>query len=79
MTNKTREAIKGMMAELGASRYKKSKPWNGYEVYEPMYDGRIVYTTGISNFVFVKGGEVRFPSTKEAIEYIKFIAPDEEE
>ena len=27
MTDKTREAIKGMMAELGASRYKKS---NGY-------------------------------------------------
>ena len=38
MTDKTREAIKGMMAELGASRYKKSKPWNGYEVYEPIYD-----------------------------------------
>ena len=68
-----------MMAELGASRYKKSKPWNGYEVYEPIYDRWVGYTTGISNFVFVKGDEVRFPSIKEAIEYIKFIAPEEEE
>ena len=63
MTDKTREAIKGMMAELGASRYKKSKPWNGYEVYEPMYDGRIVYTTGISNFVFVKACSKNFKSS----------------
>lgn len=48
-------------------------------MYEPIYDRWVGYTTGISNFVFVKGDEVRFPSTKEAIEYIKFIAPEEEE
>ncbi len=79
MTDKTREAIKGMMAELGASRYKKSKPWNGYEVYEPMYDGRIVYTTGISNFVFVKGDEVRLSTIDETIEYLGSLSDDEED
>lgn len=77
MTDKTREAIKGMMAGLGASRYKKAKPWKGYEVYEPVYQERVCI--GLPIFVFVKGDDVRFPSTKEAIEYIKFIAPEEEE
>ena len=76
MTDKTREAIKGMMAGLGASRY-KAKPWKGYEVYEPVYQERVCI--GLPIFVFVKGDDVRFPSTKEAIEYIKFIAPEEEE
>ena len=77
MTDKTREAIKGMMAGLGASRYKKAKPWKGYEVYEPVYQERVCI--GLPIFVFVTGDDVRFPSTKEAIEYIKFIAPEEEE
>ena len=68
-----------MMAELGASRYKKSKPWNGYEVYEPIYDRWVGYTTGISNFVFVKGDEVRLADDEEAMEYLDYSTPPGED
>lgn len=77
MTDKTREAIKGMMAGLGASRYKKAKPWKGYEVYEPVYQERVCI--GLPIFVFVKGDEVRLADDEEAMEYLDYSTPPGED
>ena len=37
MTDETTKNIKLAIRALGANRYKKVKPWNGYDVYEPIY------------------------------------------
>ena len=37
MTDETTKKIKSAIRALGASRYKKSVPWKGYEVYKPVY------------------------------------------
>ena len=37
MTDETTKNIKLAIRALGASRYKKSVPWKGYEVYKPVY------------------------------------------
>lgn len=73
MTDKTREAIKGMMAGLGASRYKKSVPWKGYEVYKPVYTEFAF--RGHPYVVLVKGDRVRLSTPEESIEYLGFSTP----
>lgn len=73
MTDKTREAIKGMMAGLGASRYKKGVPWKGYEVYKPVYTEFAF--RGHPYVVLVKGDRVRLSTPEESIEYLGFSTP----
>lgn len=77
MTDKTREAIKGMMAELGASRYEKSVPWKGYEVYKPVYTEFAF--RGHPYVVLVKGDRVRLSTPEESIEYLGFSTPPGED
>lgn len=77
MTDKTREAIKGMMAEIGASRYKKGVPWKGYEVYKPIYTEFAF--RGPLLFVLVKGDHVRLSTVDEAEEYLGFSTPPGED
>lgn len=77
MTDKTREAIKGMMAGLGASRYKKAKPWKGYEVYKPVYTEFAF--RGHPYVVLVKGDRVRLSTPEESIEYLGFSTPPGED
>ena len=77
MTDKTREAIKGMMAGLGASRYKKAKPWKGYEVYKPVYTEFAF--RGHPYVVLVKGDRVRLSTPEESIEYLGSLSDDDED
>ena len=77
MTDKTREAIKGMMAGLGASRYEKSVPWKGYEVYKPVYTEFAF--RGHPYVVLVKGDRVRLSTPEESIEYLGFSTPPGED
>lgn len=77
MTDKTREAIKGMMAEIGASRYKKGVPWKGYEVYKPVYTEFAF--RGHPYVVLVKGDRVRLSTPEESIEYLGFSTPPGED
>ena len=77
MTDKTREAIKGMMAGLGASRYKKAKPWNGYDVYKPVYT-EMAYR-GLPFVVLVKDGKVRLSTPDETLDYTDFLYPSDED
>ena len=77
MTDETTKNIKLAIRALGASRYKKSVPWNGYDVYEPIYT-EMAYR-GLSYVVLVKDDEVRLSTTDETIEYLGSLSDDEED
>lgn len=57
--------------KLFASSLKKVVDWNGYEVYEPIYEGE--YIGGFPKIVLVKDGVVRISTHEECFEYIQFI------
>lgn len=77
MTDETTKNIKLAMRALGAKRYKKVKPWNGYDVYEPIYT-EMAYR-GLSYVVLVKDDEVRLSTTDETIEYLGSLSEDDED
>lgn len=77
MTDETTKNIKSAIRALGASRYKKVKPWNGYDVYEPIYT-EMAYR-GLSYVVLVKDDEVRLSTTDETIEYLGSLSEDDED
>lgn len=77
MTDETTKNIKLAIRALGANRYKKAKPWNGYDVYEPVYT-EMAYR-GLSYVVLVKDDEVRLSTTDETIEYLGSLSADDEE
>ena len=58
------------MAELGAKAYKEGKPWCGYKVYLPVYEGNPVI--GIPYVVLQSEEEVRLCTPDEAMEYLEF-------
>lgn len=77
MTDETTKNIKLAIRALGASRYKKSVPWKGYEVYEPVYTEFAF--RGPLFFVLVKGDQVRLSTIDEAEEYLGFSTPPGED
>ena len=77
MTDETTKKIKLAIRALGANRYKKLKPWNGYDVYEPIYT-EMAYR-GLSYVVLVKDDEVRLSTTDETIEYLGSLSEDDED
>lgn len=77
MTDETTKNIKLAIRALGANRYKKVKPWNGYDVYEPIYT-EMAYR-GLPYVVLVKDDEVRLSTTDETIEYLGSLSADDEE
>lgn len=77
MTDETTKKIKLAIRALGANRYKKVKPWNGYDVYEPIYT-EMAYR-GLPYVVLVKDDEVRLSTTDETIEYLGSLSEDDED
>ena len=51
---------------------KKSKSWNGYEVYVPIYEG--IPKVGLPYVILVKEEEVRWSTPAESMEYLQFSA-----
>ena len=62
--------IQELMAELGAKTYKEGKPWRGYKVYLPVWEGNPVI--GLPYVVLQSDKEVRLCTTDEAMEYLEF-------
>ena len=77
MTDETTKKIKSAIRALGASRYKKSVPWKGYEVYKPVYTEFAF--RGPLLFVLVKGDHARLSTVDEAEEYLGFSTPPGED
>lgn len=55
--------------ELGADYYKQGE-WNGYTVYEPVYNQDCYI--GFPLVVLEKDGEVRLSTNEEALEYLQY-------
>ena len=77
MTDETTKNIKLAIRALGANRYKKVKPWKGYEVYKPVYTEFAF--RGHPYVVLVKGDRVRLSTPEESIEYLGFSTPPGED
>lgn len=77
MTDETTKNIKLAIRALGASRYKKSVPWNGYDVYKPVYT-EMAYR-GLPLVVLVKDGKVRLSTPDETLDYTDFLYPSDED
>ena len=77
MTDETTKNIKLAIRALGASRYKKSVPWNGYDVYKPVY-AEMAYR-GFPFVVLVKDGKVRLSTPEETRDYTVFLYPSDED
>lgn len=65
-----REQIQELTEELCATKYKKSIPWKGYEVYEPVYDDDVCI--GLPYVILVKDDKVRISTDDEALDYLAF-------
>ena len=57
--------------KLMANNLKQGVNFNGYEVYEPVYNEETV--GGFPQIVLVKDGEARISTYEECFEYMKFI------
>ena len=65
-----RKQIQELTEELCATKYKKSIPWKGYEVYEPVYDAPVYI--GLPLVILAKGDEVRIGTVEESREYLDY-------
>ena len=65
-----RERIQELTEELCATKYEKSIPWKGYEVYEPVYDAPVYI--GLPLVILAKGDEVRISTDEESREYLDY-------
>ena len=65
-----RERIQELTEELCATKYEKSIPWKGYEVYEPVYDAPVYI--GLPLVILAKGDEVRIGTVEESREYLDY-------
>lgn len=63
--------IKRLMKRLCAVEYKKGSPWNGYEVYEPVYAQNMILFE--PTVVLVKDNKVRLSNYKESFAYLRYI------
>ena len=75
MKNNVEKLVKQFMEDLDADTYKLGKDWNGYKVYEPVYNTTVYI--GFPLVVLVKDGKVRLSTNEESIKYLDFAYPDE--
>ena len=66
------EKIKKVMLELGAKDMQKTYDWNGYEVYEAVYDYKGSPVIGYPDYLLVKGDELRMADIDEVFEYMRY-------
>lgn len=72
--NKLKTELNLCKKKLFANRLKKGESWNGFEVYQPVYDKN--HVGGFPKIVLVKDGVVRISSYEECFEYLRFINKD---
>ena len=55
----------------GYDSAKQLDDWNGYEVYEPLFDGEEVAFVGLPLLILVKGDKIRMSTEDEAFKQIE--------
>ncbi len=69
MDKKVKSKLKMYMQSLAADKLKRSRAWNGYKVYMPVY--RKSVETGLPRMILEKDGVVRLSSYEEYFLYVK--------
>lgn len=72
--------------EKGYRSLGKKDFWNGYDIYEPLFNypgEKAVYRTGPPLVILVKGNKIRMSTVEEAFEYLDYVVakdidPEEE-
>lgn len=63
------DEIKRFAAEQGFQKIAKAGIWNGYQVYEPVYD-EMSYI-GYPVLILVSDSEIRISTVKESMQYME--------
>lgn len=63
----TIETVKKFAKKQGYDSVKKGKPWNGFEVYEPLFSGKDTAFVGLPLVILVKGEKIRMSTADEAL------------
>ena len=66
----TLDAITKFAKKQGYSSVKELKPWNGYKVYEPVFDDDSIAFIGLPLVILVKGQKIRLSTPDEALKMI---------
>ena len=56
--------------EQGYDSVEKSEPWNGFDVYVPIFEGDEMSIVGLPLVVLVKGEKIRMSTPDEAFQII---------
>lgn len=64
------EKLESLLDELDAEGYKKGIPWNGYEVYIPIYAG--TPKIGLPYVILEKGTTMRICTPDESLQYLDY-------
>lgn len=70
MDKNLKEKLEVCRKKLFADGLRKGGEWNGYVVYEPIYDKE--YIGGLPHIVLVKDGEARISTHEECFSYIQY-------
>ena len=71
------EFIEDLVDALNADGYKRGLDWNGFCVFEPIYNQEVC--VGLPLVVLVKDGEARVSTDDEAMAYLHFAYASEDE
>ena len=63
--------LESLRKKLSANCLAKTKNWNGYEVYKPIY--RTSSVTRLPKIILVKNGIARLSTNEECFAYMKFL------
>lgn len=66
------DKLKEIAVALGAKEMKKTYDWNGYNVYEAVYNFSESTTIGYPDYALVKGEEVRLADIDEVFEIMRY-------
>lgn len=66
----TLDAITKFAKKQGYRSVKELKPWNGYKVYEPVFDDDSIAFIGLPLVILVKGQKIRLSTPDEALKMI---------
>lgn len=65
------DEINKLITELNADDIKCGKDYNGYKVFEPVYNKKCII--GFPYVIFVKNNEARICTAEESLEYLDFV------
>ena len=66
----TMDAIIRFAKKQGYDTVARLEPWNGFDVYEPLFEGEDDAIVGLPLVILVKGDEIRMSTPEESMQTI---------